>query len=113
MWRQEAHWEYDFRDIVDGGYEAALGLTSDQCTLNVIRGARYKYVHFTALPALFFDLAEDPWELRDLARDPAHQGLVLDYAQKMLSWRLLHDERLLTNILLTDKGPVERSGPRR
>jgi arylsulfatase A-like enzyme len=112
-WRQEAHWEYDFRDIVDGGYEAALGLTSDQCTLNVIRGARYKYVHFTALPALFFDLAEDPWEFRDLAGDPAHQGLVLDYAQKMLSWRLLHDERLLTNILLTDKGPVERSGPRR
>ncbi len=30
--------------------EAALGLASDQCTLNVIRDASYKYVHFTALP---------------------------------------------------------------
>ncbi len=42
-------------------------------------------VHFTALPALFFDLEEDPAELRNLADDPAYQGLVLEYAQKMLS----------------------------
>ncbi len=112
-WRCEAHWEYDFRDILDQKIEQALGLTSDQCTVNVIRDERYKYVHFTALPGLFFDLEEDPAELRNLADDPAYQGLVLEYAQKMLSWRMTHDERRLTNTVLTPTGPVERNGPRR
>ena len=112
-WRREVHWEYDFRDIIDQGFERALGLTSDECTLTVIRDERYKYVHFTALPALFFDLEADPGELRNLADDPAFQSLVLEYAQRMLSWRMVHDERLLTNIVLTPAGPVERDGPRR
>ncbi len=111
-WRREAHWAYDFRDILDQKVEHALGLTSDQCTMNVIRDERYKYVHFITLPALFFDLEEDPAELRNLADDPAYQGLMLEYAQKMLSWRLAHDERRLTNTVLTPAGPVERNGPR-
>ncbi len=38
-WRTEAHWEYDFRD---SGYEQALGLTLETCSLNVVRGARYE-----------------------------------------------------------------------
>ncbi len=112
-WRREAHWAYDFRDIVGQKIERALGLTSDQCTMSVIRDERYKYVHFTTLPPLFFDHQEDPAEFRNLASDPAYQGLVLEYAQKMLSWRMAHDERRLTNTMLTPTGPVERSGPRR
>ncbi len=112
-WRSEAHWEFDFRDPVDGRAEAALGLTSDECCLNVIRGRRYKYVHFAALPPLLFDLDEDPGEARDLARDPAHQPILLEMAQKMLSWRMIHDERVLTNTLLTAQGLVERRRPRR
>jgi arylsulfatase A-like enzyme len=112
-WRGEAHWEFDFRDIVDQKSERSLGLTSDQCTMNVIRDERYKYVHFTALPALLFDLEQDPAELRNLADDPGYQGLTLEYAQKMLSWRMLHDERRLTNTVLTPAGPIERNGPRR
>jgi arylsulfatase A-like enzyme len=111
-WRREAHWEYDFRDVVGQHPERGLGLASDQCTLGVIRGPRYKYVHFTALPPLFFDLEEDPWEFRDLAREPAAQPLVLEYAQKMLSWRMNHDERVLTNLRLTPEGVAERKGPR-
>ncbi len=75
--------------------------------------ARYKHVHFTALPALFFDLEEDPAELRNLADDPANRDLVLEYAQKMLSWRMAHDERGLANTFLAPTGPVERIGPRR
>ena len=112
-WRREAHWAYDFRDLVDQEIERALGLTSDQCTMTVIRGERYKYVHFTALPSLFFDLEEDPAELRNLADDPSYQGLILEYAQKMLSWRMTHEDRVLTNTVLTAAGPVERDGPRR
>ncbi len=112
-WRREAHWAYDFRDVVDQKIERALGLTSDQCTMNVIRDARYKYVHFTALPPLFFDREEDPEEFRNLAEDPAYRGLVLEYAQKMLSWRMAHEERRWANTKLTPDGPVEGNGPRR
>jgi hypothetical protein len=39
--------------------------------------------------------------------------LVLDYAQKMLSWRMNHDERVLANQLLTDKGVVAVKVPRK
>jgi arylsulfatase A-like enzyme len=78
----------------------------------VLRGERYKYVHFTAMPALFFDLEEDPGELHDLADDSDHRTLVLEHAQKMLSWRMNHDERVLANTRLTNEGVVERKPPR-
>ena len=111
-WRAEAHWEFDFRDLVHGRVEADLGLTSDECCLSVIRDRRYKYVHFAALPPLLFDLDTDPGETRNLARDPAHQTILLEMTQKMLSWRMVHDERVLTNTLLTAQGVVESRGPR-
>ena len=111
-WRREVHWEFDFRDIPNQAPETALGVTSDQCNLCVIRDERYKYVHFPALPPLFFDLRQDPMEFNNLATDPAHQNLVLEYAQKMLSWRMAHADRTLTNTLLTPNGIVERRGPR-
>jgi hypothetical protein len=76
------------------------------------RGAR-KYIHFTALPPLLFDLIEDPGEFTNLAKDLAHQPILLEYAQKMLSWRMNHDERVLANTLLTPEGAVERTMPRR
>ena len=106
-WRTEAHAEFDFRHFpgLDGG--ALLGLTPDQCTVNIIRDRRYKYVHFTGLPALFFDLNNDPHEFHNLAGDPARHGLVLEYAQKMLSWRMNHDERTLANTRLGPEGIVE------
>ena len=106
-WRTEAHAEFDFRHFprLDGG--RALGLAPNQCSASMIRDRRYKYVHFTGLPALFFDLEADPHEFRNLADDPAYSGLVLDYAQKMLSWRMNHDERSLANTRLGPGGMVE------
>jgi arylsulfatase A-like enzyme len=107
-WRTEAHFEHDFRDIPNQRPETALGLHSDDCNYAVIRGPRYKYVHFAALPPLLFDLEEDPGETRNLAADPGHQGIVLEQAQKMLSWRLRHAERTLTGMHLTAEGVVSR-----
>jgi arylsulfatase A-like enzyme len=112
-WRQEVHWEFDFRDVAGGVPEKALGLRLDECALNVIRDRAYKYVHFAALPPLLFDLRKDPDELDDLARDPAHAPVMLRYAQKLLSWRMVNDERTLTGIHLTESGPVERPRERR
>jgi arylsulfatase A-like enzyme len=111
-WRDEAHWEFDFRNPLDDDAERALGLTLHQCALNVVRGERYKYVHFTKLAPLFFDLHADPDEARNLAADPAYTPLVLEYAQKLLSWRMNHDEQTLTHLALTGDGPVSRPSPR-
>lgn len=112
-WRTEAHWEFDFRRNIDANGNSALGLKPDQCGVNVIRGERYKYIHFTALPPLLFDLEEDPGEFRNLAEDPTSHPAMLEYAQKMLSWRMNHDERVLANTLLTPEGVVEHLVPRR
>jgi arylsulfatase A-like enzyme len=111
-WRREVHWEFDFREPVGQEAERALGLASDQCTLNVIRDSRYKYVHFTALPPLFFDLAEDPGQFVNRATDPAYLPQVLAYGQKLLSWRMAHDERTLTGLFLTENGVFERRARR-
>lgn len=42
----------------------------------MLRGDRYKYIHYTGLPAQLFDLVADPGETRDLAEDPAHAPVV-------------------------------------
>lgn len=105
-WRQEYHAEFDLRSPYAIEEAPPLGLKMRQCTANVIRGERYKYVHFTTLPPLFFDLENDPDEFHDLAADPAYQSLMLEYAGKMLSWRMEHDSPALTDLHLTPDGIV-------
>ena len=111
-WRKSVFWEFDFRNPVTERYEKALDLTPDECTLNVIRDRDFKYVHFTALPPLLFDLKHDPGELVNLAEDPAYTKTVAHYAQRLLSHRLLHAERTLTNAMLSPKGVVYKNQPR-
>jgi arylsulfatase A-like enzyme len=108
-WRQEAHWEFDFRDVIAGAPERRLDLTLDQCSLAAIRGERYKYVHFPGLPALFLDLERDPDGLENRAEDPDYRDLVLEYAQKMLSWRMAHADRTLSGMVVGPQGLVTRS----
>ncbi len=107
-WRSAAHWEVDFRDVEHGLPEKQLGIGFEECSFNVIRDERYKYVHFAALPPLFFDLEKDPAELNDLARDPACTPLLLACAQKLLSWRMVNDERTLTHMKLGPQGVMMR-----
>ena len=108
-WRKAAHWEFDFRSVVSGeALEQSLCLTLDQCTLNVLRDEHYKYVDFVNLPPLFFDLKADPGEFINQAQNPKYQPLVLEYAQKMLSWRMNHDEQTLTHLALTEEGVISR-----
>jgi arylsulfatase A-like enzyme len=107
-WRRQAHYEYDFRDVYYSAPEAALGLHMDRCSLAAIEDSRYKYVHFAAMPPLFFDLEDDPFQFRNLAGDAAYAPLVRDYAQKMLSWRLDHAERTLTGYRASPEGLIVR-----
>ena len=111
QWRREAHWEFDFRDMAESRGEPILGLDAEACNLACIRGERYKYVHFAGLEPAFYDLAEDPGELRNLARDPSYRELVLEHAQRLLSWRMTTEERQLTHLRLTREGVMDaRSG---
>ena len=73
----------------------------------MLRDERAKYVHFAGLPPLFFDLEDDPDEFEDRAADPACAPRVLEYAQQMLSWRMEHAERTLTNLIMTPAGVLD------
>ncbi len=111
-WRTEAHWEYDFRDPTDDTAEKDLGVSLHQCAMNILRGERYKYVHFAGLPPLLFDLEADPSEFTNLANDPAMMPVLLEMTQKMLSWRMTHDEQTLTHMAITPDGVKSRPAPR-
>jgi len=107
-WRRFMTYEFDFRDVFYSQPEGALGLSMDEASLTVIQDERRKYVHFAALPALFFDLEKDPDQFVNLAEDPAYAAEVRDYAQKALSHRLRHAERTLTHFRATPHGLEER-----
>jgi choline-sulfatase len=46
------------------------------CGSYMIRHGSYKYIHYTGLPPMLFDLATDPQERTDLGRDPRHAATV-------------------------------------
>ena len=108
-WRTEVHYEFDFRDVFYSKPEAALGMHMDECSLAVVQDHEHKYVHFAALPSLFFDLKRDPGQLENRIDDPAYAGKVRDYAQKMLSWRMRYAERTLTHFRSTPNGLEKRA----
>ena len=66
----------------------------------------------SGLPPLFFDLEQDPSEMVYQITNPDYLPQVLDYAQKILSRRMNHDEQILTHIALTDRGVMTRTEPR-
>lgn len=107
-WRTEVHYEYDYRNIFYSKPQDDLGLEMDACTLAVTQDEHFKYVHFPALPPLFFDLQQDPQQLRNVAGDPAFAPQMLRYAQKMLDWRLLHADRTLTGFAASPEGLMSR-----
>ncbi|MCC6195296.1 MAG: alkaline phosphatase family protein [Burkholderiales bacterium] len=112
-WPEEVFWELDFRDAGSDRPERELGVRFDDCGIAVIRGQRFKYVHCGGLPALLFDLADDPDETRNRATDPAYAPHTLAMAQRMLCWRLNKSERTLTGIRLSRDGPIECPRERR
>lgn len=105
-WRKEYHAEFDLRSPYEIDENIPLGLSRKDCAVNILADNRYKYVHFNGLPALFFDREKDPNEFHDVSNDPAYQGRVLEYVQKMLTWRMNHDDPALTHLHLDENGAV-------
>ena len=103
-WRTEVHYEFDFRDLYYSKPESSLGLPMDKCSLAVVQDEHYKYVHFAALPPLFFDLKADPGQFVNRAGDPAYTARMGEYAAKMLTWRLGFADRTLTGYRATPQG---------
>jgi len=105
IWRDAAHWEFDFRSIAEGEAERHFGVASRQCNLAVIRTEKFKYVHFGGnLPPLLFDLESDLGELNNLAADPAHLAVRLEFAERLLAWRAEHLDQSLALAELTAHG---------
>ncbi len=115
-WRDEAHWEWDLRDAGHRAFEQQYGVTMEELSLAVLRDAHGKYVQFSGypkLPSVFFDYDDDPDELHNRANDPAYAPKVLDYAQRMLAWRLRHADRTLSGMKLSGLGVIEHRAERR
>ncbi|MBT5831311.1 MAG: DUF4976 domain-containing protein, partial [Candidatus Latescibacteria bacterium] len=88
--KTEIHYEKDIRgevsDVVDD---------PDRALMWVVRDNDYKYVQFgdEAISFLLFDLKADPNEFQNLADDPVHMPTVLTYCQKLLRWRMKHEDQ--------------------
>jgi hypothetical protein len=104
----EAHWEYDFRDAQSSAIESAFAISMDDCQMNVIKNEEYLYVHSTSLPALFFDLRHDPCASHNVIGDSKYSSRVLDFSQRLLSWRMHNDERVLTGYLVSREEIFQR-----
>jgi arylsulfatase A-like enzyme len=105
--RDAVHWEYDFREVATQAAEHWFNLPSTKLNMTAIRTAKWKYVHFAALPPLLFDLETDPANMHNLADDPAHLPVRLEMAERLLSWRAEHLDQTLALLELTPGGVVK------
>jgi arylsulfatase A-like enzyme len=83
--------ECDFR-VQFAGVE---GVDPDECLFWVIRDDDYKYVQFAmaSMPPLLFEMRRDPGEHTNLAELGAYRVTVLHYCQKLLRWRMKHEDQ--------------------
>ena len=88
-----------------------LSSKSIQRNLSAIRTKEWKYVHFPSLPPLLFNILEDPYETNNLANKKDYLEIQNNLLSKLLSHRMLHQERQLSNAMLSKSGMKINSGP--
>jgi arylsulfatase A-like enzyme len=61
----------------------------------VVRDENHKLVHFAdpTMPPILFDLRRDPDELNDVAADPNYAETLLALTQRLLRWRMRHEDQ--------------------
>ncbi|MBX3704966.1 MAG: hypothetical protein KF822_14425, partial [Steroidobacteraceae bacterium] len=112
-WRDDVRWEFDFRAVTNDAIDRQFGCSIDELSFAVLRTETEKYVHFAAMPPLYYDLEADPHELHNRAGDAAAAPAMLAMAQRMLDWRIAFNRRELTGVALTVDGPVAAARERR
>ena len=60
-----------------------LGVTPCDARGYMIRGERWKYIHFRDFPPQLFDLQNDPDEFHDLGRTPEHADIRRDMQNRL------------------------------
>ncbi len=94
--RDTTHFELDFRDYPTRELPKILGLDDRVCNASIVRSKHFKYVHCAGLPPMLFDLVQDPAETRNVAAQTRYAPIVTEYAQRMLDWRLAHQQEAFT-----------------
>jgi len=109
-WRDCVHLELDFGEPdTPTAMQTLLGLELHDCNLAILREEQFKLVHFGGgLAPLLFDLHADPYEMQDLAQDPAHAASMLRLTQKLLSHRMRNANHTLSDLKITDAGVFGR-----
>ena len=103
--------EFDFRENHYSSFVENKQLAPEECSLTVIRTQKWKYVHFPSLPCMLFDLSNDPHEQVNLGNQDQYMNIHHDLLSKLLSHRIRHSERQLSNIKLSSKGILTEIGP--
>jgi len=109
-WRRFTVSELDFGDPVKPTlWQAALGLSSDQCNLSILRDDRHTLIQFGGgLPPILFD-HNGAGECRNIAADSAALPTRLALTEAMLAHRMTHAEGQFGRTLVTPKGVVRGS----
>jgi hypothetical protein len=68
-------------------------------------------VHFPSLPALLFDLENDPLEMKNLADDKKYYEIKNTLLSELLSHRVRHQDRQLSSLQVSKDGVVRVNGP--
>ncbi|MCJ8323475.1 MAG: alkaline phosphatase family protein [Rhizobiales bacterium] len=107
-WRQHVFAELDYGDPRTAEYtEQTFGIGLRETNLCFIRTQDYKLVHFNGrLPALLFDVANDPDEMTNLAANPEYAETLLAMTQKLLNHRMTNTNHALSDMLLTKQGTI-------
>ncbi len=86
-WRNAAFSEYNFSGsaIFDD-----LNISRTDSKATMVADEKWKYIHFKNMPAMLFDLVNDPHELKDLGREPGYEKAITQCRDKLLEWSLHH-----------------------
>ncbi len=105
-WRDHVHLELDYSEPDQPTKrQLATGTSQRDSNFVILRETRFKLVHFNGgLPALLFDLENDPFEMQNLADDPAYSATLLRLTQKLLSHRMRHADQTFSNIKIGASG---------
>ena len=103
-WRDYAVSEYDYSITP---MAARLGLAPKDARLFMVTDDRWKFMHAEGgFPPMLFDLRNDPMELKDLGRDPAHGDAVADCYDKLFDWA----RRCAQRVTVSDRQLLDRRG---